>query len=82
MLIPDGWQHVDDALYREFEFGDFVAAFGFMSQVAMIAQSMDHHPEWSNIYNRVSIRLTSHDAGNTVTDRDQKLAIKINELYQ
>ncbi len=67
-------------LSREFVFDDFVAAFGFMSRVALLAEKAEHHPNWQNVYNRVSIQLTTHDAGNTVTDKDLALAQAINEL--
>lgn len=62
-----------DAITREFEFGDFVGAFSFMTSVALIAEKADHHPEWSNVYGRVSILLTTHDSGG-VTSRDVELA--------
>ena len=66
-----GWRRDGDGLRREFEFGDFNAAFGFMAQVALIAERLFHHPEWSNVYNRVQIRITDHDAGGISTnDRD------------
>jgi 4a-hydroxytetrahydrobiopterin dehydratase len=68
-----------DKLYRRVVFQDFVAAFGFMSRVALLAERMDHHPEWSNVYNRVEIYLTSHDAGG-ITERDFKLAQQIDRL--
>jgi 4a-hydroxytetrahydrobiopterin dehydratase len=68
-----------DALVREFRFKDFNAAFGFMSRVALIAEKMDHHPEWFNVYNRVEITLSTHDAGG-VTERDIKLARQIDAL--
>ncbi len=74
------WDEIDNALVRKFEFDNFVQAFGFMTQVALLAERMDHHPEWSNVYNRVEIKLTSHDAGNTVTERDHKLASRIDAL--
>jgi len=77
-MTPDGWSLIDNALKREFQFDNFVAAFGFMSQVAMLAEKADHHPSWHNVYNRVSIELTTHDAGNTVTDKDIALATAIN----
>ncbi|MEM7078097.1 MAG: 4a-hydroxytetrahydrobiopterin dehydratase [Pseudomonadota bacterium] len=80
MQVPVDWQHADDALHRTFTFDNFVQAFGFMTQVALLAEAMDHHPEWSNVYNRVDIRLTSHDASNTVTERDINLAKQINGL--
>lgn len=68
------WKEIDNALVAELEFKDFVDAFAFMTEVAGLAEEHQHHPEWSNVYNRVSIRLTTHDAGNTVTDKDRSLA--------
>lgn len=76
------WQEADDALYRKFEFTDFSEAFAFMTRVALIAEKMNHHPRWTNVWNRVEIWLNTHDAGNKVTDRDRKLADKINALVQ
>ncbi len=58
-----GWSVQDGKLHKEFQFDNFVAAFGFMAQLALIAESMNHHPEWSNVYNRVTIDLITHDAG-------------------
>ena len=78
MDIPAGWHHTDDKLCRDFQFSDFAEAFAFMTRVAVIAEKMDHHPNWSNVYNQVQIQLTTHDAGNTVTDRDIALAQAIN----
>jgi 4a-hydroxytetrahydrobiopterin dehydratase len=74
------WQEEDNKLKKSFEFKNFNEAFGFMTRVALIAEKMDHHPWWSNVYNQVSIELTTHDAGNTVTERDRKLAAAIDEL--
>lgn len=76
-----GWQVTDDgrAIHRELTFNDFTAAFGFMTRVALCAEKMDHHPEWSNVYNRVAITLTSHDAGG-LTERDLTLAGTVNRL--
>ncbi|WP_226389583.1 4a-hydroxytetrahydrobiopterin dehydratase [Penaeicola halotolerans] len=74
------WKEADNKLSRTIEFDDFVQAFGFMSQVALIAEKMDHHPNWSNVYNKVEIVLTTHDAGNTITDKDRKLAKAIDKL--
>lgn len=70
-----GWSLVDgrDAIKRTFTFGDFNAAFGFMSRVAMVAEKMDHHPEWFNVYNRVEVTLSTHDADG-LTERDIRLA--------
>ncbi len=66
------------AIFRKLVFADFNAAFGFMSRVALLAEKMDHHPEWSNVYNRVEILLTTHDAGG-VTDLDVRMARFIDE---
>ena len=68
-------------LKRTFKFNDFIEAWGFMSQIAIMAEKMNHHPEWSNVYNRVEIILTTHDEGNKVTAADEKLATKIDALY-
>jgi len=76
-----GWAHEPerDALARTFHFPDFVTAFSFMTAVAMEAEKADHHPEWSNVYARVSILLTTHDADG-LSERDVKLAAKITDL--
>jgi 4a-hydroxytetrahydrobiopterin dehydratase len=75
----DGWSIDDGKLYREFTFSDFVAAFGFMNQVALMAERANHHPEWFNVYNKVQVWLTTHDAGG-VTQKDIDLADGINGL--
>jgi 4a-hydroxytetrahydrobiopterin dehydratase len=76
-----GWSEVSgrDAIAKEFRFKDFSAAFGWMSRVALAAEKMDHHPEWLNVYNKVSVTLSSHDAGG-VTERDVKLAKVMDDL--
>jgi 4a-hydroxytetrahydrobiopterin dehydratase len=74
------WNESDNKLTRTFQFADFVEAFAFMTKVALIAEKMNHHPEWRNVYNTVEITLTTHDAGNTVTEKDLKLAAKIDAL--
>ncbi len=74
------WNQLDDALVAELEFKNFVDAFAFMTDVAALAERHDHHPEWSNVYNRVTIRLTTHDAGNQITDKDRQLAKAIEGL--
>lgn len=76
-----GWTMVDgrDAIRREWRFGDFSAAWGFMARVALLAEQQDHHPEWSNVYNRVTILLTTHDAGG-LSARDVRLARAIDAL--
>jgi 4a-hydroxytetrahydrobiopterin dehydratase len=77
---PQGWHVKENYLIREFEFANFVEAFAFMTQIAHIAEAMNHHPEWSNIYNRVAIRLTTHDEGG-ISDKDIELANKINAVF-
>jgi 4a-hydroxytetrahydrobiopterin dehydratase len=67
-----------DAISRSFKFKDFSAAWGFMSRVALLAETQDHHPEWSNVYNKVEITLTTHDAGG-LSERDIKLATAIDK---
>lgn len=76
------WQEQDNKLVRDFKFADFSEAFGFMTRVALIAEKMDHHPWWSNVYNKVRIELTTHDSGNTITDKDRKLADAIDQLLK
>jgi 4a-hydroxytetrahydrobiopterin dehydratase len=75
-----GWSHESkrDALVKTFTFGDFVEAFGFMAKCALIAERMDHHPEWSNVYRTVNVLLTTHDAGG-LTQKDVKLARAMDE---
>lgn len=72
----------DNMLKASFKFDDFVTAFGFMTQVAFWAEKYNHHPNWDNVYNTVNIHLTTHNAGNTVTDLDRKLAKKVETIYQ
>lgn len=74
-----GWQVVDGKLHKTFKFPDFVGAWGFMSKAALAAEKMDHHPDWSNVYNTVHVDLNTHDAGG-VTVLDFELARKMNEL--
>ena len=74
------WKEENNCLRKVFKFKDFREAFAFMTHVALIAEKMDHHPNWSNVYNTVSIELSTHDAGNKVTDLDRKLAKAIDEL--
>ncbi len=73
------WQLRDDKLYRQWKFTDFVEAFGFMAKVALLAERANHHPEWRNVYNRVEIELTTHDAGG-ISARDFLLANEISRL--
>ena len=74
------WQEKNNSLYRKLEFKDFSEAFAFMTRVALIAEKMDHHPKWTNVWNTVEIWLSTHDAGDIVTDKDKKLAEKIDTL--
>ncbi len=78
---PDGWEIADGKLRRELTFADFNEAFGFMSRVALVAESMNHHPDWSNSWNKVTIELVSHSAGG-LTDNDAELANRINQLLR
>jgi len=75
------WQEQNNSLHKKFEFKDFSGAFAFMTRVALAAEKMDHHPTWTNVYNKVEIWLNTHDAGDVVTDKDRKLAKKIDGLY-
>ena len=74
-----GWKLEAGKLHREFKFADFVTAFGFMTRVALLAEKVDHHPEWFNVYNKVRIDLTTHDAGG-ISARDFELAVKIDAV--
>lgn len=77
---PDGWDLTDQGLHRTFTFQSFSEAWGFMNRVALAAEKQDHHPDWSNSWNKVAITLSSHDAGGRVTERDVRLASTINKL--
>ncbi|MCS6828140.1 MAG: 4a-hydroxytetrahydrobiopterin dehydratase [Caldilinea sp.] len=72
-----GWKIVNGKLHKTFQFVDFTAAFGFMTKVAIEANTMNHHPEWCNVWNRVTIDLVTHEAGNRISDLDVALARKI-----
>lgn len=74
------WQETNNSLYRKFEFKDFSEAFAFMTRVALIAEKMNHHPKWTNVWNTVEVWLSTHDAGDVVTDKDRKLAERIDAL--
>jgi len=74
------WQEQDNRLTRTFIFKNFSEAFAFMTRVAMLAEQHKHHPNWSNVWNAVKIELTTHDAGNTITQKDRDLASAINKL--
>jgi 4a-hydroxytetrahydrobiopterin dehydratase len=74
------WTPENNSLYRKFIFRDFNAAFSFMTRVALIAEKLGHHPTWTNTWNSVEIWLSTHDAGNIITEKDHQLAAKINEV--
>jgi 4a-hydroxytetrahydrobiopterin dehydratase len=74
------WQEEKNTLHKKFEFKNFSEAFAFMTRVALAAEKLDHHPKWTNEYNKVEIWLSSHDAGNIVTEKDQKLSKLIDKL--
>ncbi|MBL4869863.1 MAG: 4a-hydroxytetrahydrobiopterin dehydratase [Robiginitomaculum sp.] len=73
----DGWSGGDDFITKIFTFKDFARAFGFMSEIAVVAEAMNHHPQWYNVYNRVDVTLTTHDAGG-VTQKDIDMAKRMN----
>lgn len=74
------WQEINNELVKKFLFKDFSEAFAFMTRVAIEAEKQNHHPWWSNVYNQVEIRLTTHDAGNIITDKDRNLAKAIDSF--
>ncbi len=76
------WIEKDNALYQQFEFADFSEAFGFITRVAIAAEKMDHHPRWSNVYNKVEIWLNTHDKGDIITEKDKKLAAAIDAILK
>jgi 4a-hydroxytetrahydrobiopterin dehydratase len=71
------WKEENNSLYKKFQFSDFVNAFSFMTRVAILAEKADHHPTWKNTWNTVEIWLSTHDAGNVVTEKDRQLAAAI-----
>jgi 4a-hydroxytetrahydrobiopterin dehydratase len=74
------WKEENNKLVKTFTFSNFIEAFGFMSKVAIVAEKMNHHPNWTNVYNKVSFELNTHDAGNIVTEKDRTLAAAIDAL--
>lgn len=76
------WEENNNKLCKTFEFIDFREAFAFMTRVAFLAEEYQHHPNWSNVYNRVIIELTTHDKGNIITDKDHKLASAIDSILK
>ena len=75
-----GWERRGDRIARTFRFASFVEAFGWMASVALVAEKMDHHPEWRNVYGTVEVELTTHDAGG-LTERDMRLAAEMSRLH-
>lgn len=75
------WTEKENKLYRKFRFADFSEAFAFMTRVALEAEKMNHHPLWTNVWNTVEIWLSTHDAGDLVTEKDKELAARIDTLY-
>ena len=75
------WKEENNQLTQSFKFSNFIEAFAFMTKVAFIAEKMNHHPNWNNIYNTVNISLSTHDNGSVVTDKDKKLATEIDKLF-
>jgi len=75
------WQEKDNKLQASFKFKNFVEAFAFMTEVAFHAERLNHHPEWSNVWNKVDIQLCTHDSGSTVTEKDRALAATIDEVF-
>ena len=74
------WKEENNSLYRSFTFIDFSGAFAFMTRVAMLAEKQNHHPRWTNVWNKVEIWLNTHDAGDVGTEKDRKLAAAIDKL--
>ncbi|KAK4701679.1 4a-hydroxytetrahydrobiopterin dehydratase, partial [Phenoliferia sp. Uapishka_3] len=88
-ITTSGWSIITTSsspsaqqLHRDFKFKDFSQAWAFMSRVALAAEKLNHHPEWSNVYSKVSIDLTTHDRGSTLTDLDVRLATRINKFAE
>jgi 4a-hydroxytetrahydrobiopterin dehydratase len=75
------WKEENNQLQRSFEFKDFVAAFAFMTKVAFAAEKMGHHPNWSNVYNKVDIKLVTHEAKDSITEKDVKLSKEIDKIF-
>ncbi len=82
MQLPNDWIEKDNSIYRKFQFKNFSEAFAFMVRIAIEAERMNHHPLWKNVYNIVEIWLSTHDAGDVITNKDIKLAESINSLLK
>lgn len=78
----NNWNEENNSLVAHFTFTDFSQAWAFMNEVALLAEKQNHHPNWYNVYNRVEIRLSTHDAGNIVTEKDRLLATSIDEVWK
>lgn len=76
------WENKNNALYKTYTFSDFESAMNFMHTAAKTISVHNHHPEWTNIYNKVFVKLTTHDAGNTITDKDEALAILLDDIFE
>ena len=76
------WTEANNKLTADFKFKNFIEAFAFMTEVAFASEKQNHHPNWSNVYNKVSFELTTHDEGNTVTEKDRKLAKAIDQIFE
>ena len=76
------WTEKDNTLQRTFTFRNFTEAFAFMTEVAFAAEKLNHHPDWTNVWNKVSFRLNTHDAGGIVTDKDRELAREIDRIAE
>ena len=74
------WEEKNNTLHKQFEFKNFSEAFGFMTRVALAAEKMDHHPKWTNVYNKVEVWLNTHDAGDIITEKDRLLSARIDAL--
>ncbi len=75
------WSHINNTLYKKFSFDDFSSAFAFMTRVAFLCEMKNHHPRWTNTWNTVEIWLSTHDAGNVVTEKDTSLAAEIDKIF-
>jgi 4a-hydroxytetrahydrobiopterin dehydratase len=75
------WKEENNQLHRSFEFKNFVDAFAFMTKVAFVAEKMGHHPNWTNVYNKVHIQLSTHDANDTITEKDVQLSKEIDAIF-
>lgn len=75
------WINENNALHKTYTFADFETAMHFMQQAAKSISIQNHHPEWTNVYNKVSVKLTTHDSGNTITEKDEMLAVALDEVF-